>query len=644
MLRPARHHQLGLVVLLLAACTGTPSDDAPSAARPVVRLTDGRFELRPGTGVRVRRPVGLAGVHHPAFTSAGQSGALAKCTSDAATPETHLACEAVVPPARPAAPVGGLALVGPGDPTSGERTAIALPVDTGRARFTVAASSGPLGRAFRLLRAPALSHRTLRTEEVSVPPEATLRFSLGVEEPAWRTDSAPVRFGITAGREGLDLDLFEATLDPARVPADRTWRDFEVSLAELAGQTVRFQFSTRPANAHDLRPSLPLWGDPTLFAPAERPAGPDLLVVSLAPPTPTAALDTLAREGATFLLAWRNSPTLSGAHASLFTGLLPHRTGVIGRNRLETLARPLPLLAQDLRRAGYRTAAFSSDPKLDPGAGFAAGFELWVDEKGLRGDGEREGGALGAARAWVARAPAAGPWFVFVRTAATDRELLEFVKDLTRDAGRSGLLLAAVADPGPPTGGPGAKARGPLADAMLRVPVILHWPGTLAPGLRITSPTSLADLTPTLLDLAGLDDTTPRDGTSLAGLLDPTREPPAEREFIAYEGPGGAVAVRSSMSKCVAVSPKAPAQCWDLGRDPEETQPLQIGPGHPLARLRDAAAGLAREFVSRQELAPPTGSATPATTPTPQRSGGPFLIHLSGREPAPTPAHSSAVR
>ncbi len=638
MLRPRCLRQLGFVVLLLAACSRTPGDDTPRVSRPVARLADGRFELRPATGVRVRHPVGLAGVHRPAFTSARQNGALAECTPDAAAPDARLACEAVVPPARPPAPVGGIALVGPYDPASGERTALALPVDTGRARFSVESSRGPLGRAYRLFRAPTLPHRALRTAEVNVPPEATLRFSIGVEEPAWRADTAPVRFGITAGREGLDLDLFEATLDPARVPTDRAWRDFEVSLAELAGQTVHFKFSTRPENAHDLRPSLPLWGDATLFAPAERPPGPNLLVLSLAPPAPTAALDTLAREGAAFDLALRNSTTPSGTHASLFTGLLPHRTGVIGRNRFETLAQPLPLLAQTLREAGYRTAGFSSDPNLEASAGFAEGFELWMDHNALPTDGEGSADALAAARAWVEHTPAAGPWLVFVRTRATDRDLLDFVKDLPRDAGQSGLLLAAVADPSQAPGRQGVKARSALSDAMLRVPLVIHWPGTLPPGQRITTPTSVADLAPTLLDLTGRSDTTARDGRSLAGLLDPTREAPAEREFVVFEGPGRAVGVRSSTAKCIAAPPPAVTQCWDLSRDPEETQPLQIGPGHPLARLRDAATELAHEFASADEPPPPASTATPASAPTPQRSGGPFLIHLSGRGSAPTPA------
>lgn len=256
-----------LLGLLLTGCADRWATEAAESLQPIARLIEHRFTVRPGTGVWVRRPVKLGKSTKTTLTSGRQSSGKAECEPDAREPETRLDCEVVVPPADPPSPVGGIALVGTRDRKSGKRTALAIPVDSGRAHFALDKNTHALARIFKLYRAPSLLHRTIRSEAITVPAKgAVLRFAIGVEEPAWTSDSAPVQFKVTASRKGLDLDLFDATLDPARLEADRGWREFEVPLGELAGESVKLQFLNRAAKSRDNRPSLPLWGDPTIFA------------------------------------------------------------------------------------------------------------------------------------------------------------------------------------------------------------------------------------------------------------------------------------------------------------------------------------------------------------------------------------------
>src|SRR5215472_8292140 len=70
----------------------------------------------------------------------------------------------------------------------------------------------------------------------------------------------------------------------------------------------------------------------------------------------TPNLDRLASEGTRFSRHYCNSPVCTPSRQSFFTGLLPHAAGV---TRLPTpLADGTPTLAQQFRKAGYRTAVF----------------------------------------------------------------------------------------------------------------------------------------------------------------------------------------------------------------------------------------------------------------------------------------------
>jgi hypothetical protein len=95
-------------------------------------------------------------------------------------------------------------------------------------------------------------------------------------------------------------------------------------------------------------------------------------------PVKTPALTRLVGLGARALEAWTAVPMTRPAIASMFTGVGADRHGV-----LDDLGRPLepsiPVLAESLRAAGYRTAAFPTSPFLASDSGLLRGFEVFEE-------------------------------------------------------------------------------------------------------------------------------------------------------------------------------------------------------------------------------------------------------------------------
>ena len=117
-------------------------------------------------------------------------------------------------------------------------------------------------------------------------------------------------------------------------------------------------------------------------------------------------LAALAGTGRRFTHARTPVPLTLPAHASLMTGLLPPEHGT--RENGVPLAAGHPALAESLRAAGFRTAAFVSAYVLDRQFGVAAGFETYDDaiardpDAPARLEAERSGAAtVDAALAWL---------------------------------------------------------------------------------------------------------------------------------------------------------------------------------------------------------------------------------------------------
>lgn len=132
----------------------------------------------------------------------------------------------------------------------------------------------------------------------------------------------------------------------------------------------------------------------------------------------TPRLDELARAGAVFLDTTSPAPTTLAAHTSLVTGLAPRSHGV-PRNHF-VIDDSNRTLAEILRDAGWRTAAFLGSFALDREFGFDQGFEHFDAEfdvlftpGGADQNQRRAEQVTDAALSW-ARAHADEPLFLFV--------------------------------------------------------------------------------------------------------------------------------------------------------------------------------------------------------------------------------------
>jgi hypothetical protein len=95
-------------------------------------------------------------------------------------------------------------------------------------------------------------------------------------------------------------------------------------------------------------------------------------------PVQTPAIDELAREGVLFENAVTPFPETAPAHAAMFTGLHPVRTGMLSNGH--ALSGRYRTLAEMLGDEGYATAAFVSSFAVDSRTGLDQGFQAYDDD------------------------------------------------------------------------------------------------------------------------------------------------------------------------------------------------------------------------------------------------------------------------
>ncbi len=265
----------------------------------------------------------------------------------------------------------------------------------------------------------------------------------------------------------------------------------------------------------------------------------------------TPHLDRIASEGALAPEATAHVPLTRPSHVSLLTGRLPFEHGI--RDNVSPAVVPdTPLLAEAFKRAGFATAAFVSSVVLASESGLDRGFDVYSDRfEGARGDAQflntvqkRGDVTLAEATAWL-HANHAGRMFEWIhlydphdpyeppepyasRYAGSpyDGEVAwsdELIGRLDATLNNLGIakdtLLVVASDHGEGLGDHDESLHGFFAyQTTLRVPLILRGPG-IPPGTRLTTTATLVDVSPTVLELAGLTPPGPASGRSLAAAL-----------------------------------------------------------------------------------------------------------------------------
>jgi choline-sulfatase len=267
-----------------------------------------------------------------------------------------------------------------------------------------------------------------------------------------------------------------------------------------------------------------------------------------AQPAVTPALDAIAREGVLYEAARTVMPATLPAHASMLTGLYPHRHGVRD-NSLNALPSTARTLAESAAAHGFATGAFVSAKVLDRAFGLDQGFEVYsqparenqiVDNPTFS---TRPGRATAreAAR-WLASVPPERAFFGWVHlfdahqpwptdaaalarsggnpylagVAAADDAVAELMAALRANQRLGDTVVIVVGDHGEGLGQHGEATHGHMVfDSTLRVPFLVRYPDGARAGERSREIVSVADVHPTACEALGLERSADIDGESL---------------------------------------------------------------------------------------------------------------------------------
>jgi arylsulfatase A-like enzyme len=482
------------------------------------------------------------------------------------------------------------------------------------------------------------------TDAVDVPPGAQLTVGVGIDDSVTPKDVASVEFRLIARLGETRTELLHDTVRPG-APEAPAWRNHTASLGAFAGQRVHFLFETKinaTAEANGAPPrAVPLWGAPQIVMATPPTTTPGINVVVLSfdtlradhvgaygsalPTTPN--LDRFAGQATLFAEAHTTFPTTTAAHMSMLTGLYPRAHQV--RTPVHRLANELPTLAEQLGRAGFVTGAVTEDAMVCANCGFPRGFDYYrenhIDEP-LDKPSFAIDATFGAAQKWL-DAHSRERFFLFVQTYAVhwpyvpperfnvfktfrdgDRErplqeaprmvrlqhlysgevlyadsrfgeLMKKLRDLGID---DRTLVVVTSDHGEEFGEHGRWAHGEsIYGEVLRVPLIVRVPNGSGAGRRITTPVSLVDVVPTVLDYASVPVPANLDGQNQRARIEGGAEDP-DRVIYAEALPTTGATIRSvaaitGTSKWIQPisTPTTPPEMYDLATDRAEQHPLE---------------------------------------------------------------------
>jgi arylsulfatase A-like enzyme len=518
----------------------------------------------------------------------------------------------------------------------------------------LARASGAATRMALTLTTPPAAD-VVETEAAIGPSQrgAALRFAYALSEAAGMPGGGAITLEVATREPAARAPLWSAVVDASK-PETHRWREASVPLDALGGRPARLVFRAR-AGEGGRAALLPLWADPTVAAPMPRaPKHRNVVLISIdtlradrlgvygsyRPTTP--AIDAFAREAVVFDEAWSVWPETSGSHMSLFTSRFPSEHGVTSFVTVPPTS--IRLLAEHLRAAGYLTRAFTEDGGVWANAGFARGFSAYGERRSPTFVYPGEAAATFAdATHWI-ESNRDRTFFLFVHTYQVhapyvpprayrtlfadipgrepfghDRHALAYDRETRFTDDQVGPFLAAVrrlgladqtlvvllSDHGEEFGEHGGMGHGrTLYRELLHVPLIMWAPGLLAPK-RITTPVSLLDVAPTLLDLLGLTPDPGYRGISLAAAARGRAAPPSrplfgevDRDDLIAHDHVRAVCIRRAGRTAITNLMDGTTRCY-AADDPAEQ--------HPLADCTDLREVLAARAADRSR----PGAATP---------------------------------
>jgi arylsulfatase A-like enzyme len=126
----------------------------------------------------------------------------------------------------------------------------------------------------------------------------------------------------------------------------------------------------------------------------------------------TPALDRLAAEGTVYLQNYSQGNESYVSHAAIFTGMYPMANGVFEAEKKLTPAHTL--ISEAVKKAGLRTAGFSSNGYIDVRNGYLQGWDTYVNTL-VQKKPYKAPGLLAQVRSWAEKQGDA-PYFLYVGT------------------------------------------------------------------------------------------------------------------------------------------------------------------------------------------------------------------------------------
>ncbi len=489
---------------------------------------------------------------------------------------------------------------------------------------------------------------------LDVPKGARLQAAVAID-PRFH-DRPGVEFVVKLRSGGREQVAFTLLVDPISRAEHRAWVPVDVDLARFAGSGRELVLETRGYEPSG-EAGHAFWGMPAITVARPAPLAVVYLVDTLRADhtgvygyerNTTPELDAFARDGVVFEAAVAHASWTKPSVASILTSRLP------GQHRAVQLRDPLEAsqvtLAQRLDARGFATgAAIANSVIYGAESAFDRGFDLFA---GLHGDDDTRSKLVGAdvvvdqALAFL-RARRGLPTFLYVHTmdphvpyappapfdrmfephatdahpardprtdykepldrermiaqydgdiAFGDREFGRFVRELKALGLYDDALLVFLADHGEEFLDHGRWLHGrSLFDELIRIPLVVKFPGGRGAGTRVARQVQGVDVTPTVLEAMGVALAPELAGRPLQRALEsgePARAALAEishRGFVAH-------GVRTEDEKYVRrFSPDDDELLFDLRKDPREQRSIAAqSPERVRLRKAQVEAGMAQ--------------------------------------------------
>lgn len=346
----------------------------------------------------------------------------------------------------------------------------------------------------------------------------------------------------------------------------------------------------------------------------------------------TPAVDSLATQGVLFEKAYATVPMTLPSHATLFTGLYPPEHGLHtnGHGRLPT---HIPTLAEALAKNGYQTGGFVASYILHSKFGLNRGFNTYDDDMA---GGDRVGSEthlvrngklmVDTALSWL-RKHAQQPFFCWVHLydphepydahaesfgdrfqdspydgdiAFADQQVGRLIDFLKANGLEKRTVVVVVGDHGEGLGEHEEREHGFMVyNSAVHVPLIVACSPLCRPGHRVSTPVSLVDLFPTILNCLKVKAPKPVSGQTLHPALGgATIEPhlcysEAETAFIAY-GWSPQQSLSTDAWKYIKTTRE---ELYHLRVDPHELKNLAESQPETLAEMRQLLTNMIEKMV-----------------------------------------------